>query len=194
MTDLDPLNIPRFWQDMPHQREALLYWWGNTPTPVRVEFARLWRQQPRADQLAVNAAGIRLIKEFEGLRLQSYRCPAGVWTIGYGHTATAKPGQTITEAEADRLLRQDLALFEECVRSAVRIPVTQNQFSALVSLAFNIGCGALQGSTLIRLLNANKVQEAAQEFLRWVNANGKPLPGLVRRRQAERTLFLQGDT
>lgn len=135
--------------------------------------------------------GVDLIKRFEGCRLQSYRCPAGVWTIGYGHTGTdVTEGRRITIEEADRLLREDLAHMERRVRQLVTAPLTQNQFDALVSFAFNVGLGALERSTLRKKLNTQDYRGAAAQFLVWDKAGGKVLPGLVRRRRAERDLFL----
>ncbi|MEO1621581.1 MAG: lysozyme [Cyanobacteria bacterium J06632_3] len=138
----------------------------------------------------INAAGLELIKSFEGLRLNSYRDAVGVWTIGYGHTRTAGPGQRITLEQATNLLRNDVATFEKAVTRAVRVPINANQFAALVSFAYNVGVGALNSSTLIRKLNVGDTLGAADEFLRWNRAGGRVLAGLTRRRIAERALFL----
>ena len=138
----------------------------------------------------INTVGLNLIKDFEGLRLNSYRDAVGVWTIGYGHTGTAGPGQRITNAQATALLREDVATFENAVTRAVRVPVTANQFAALVSFTYNVGSGALNSSTLLRRLNAGDTLGAADEFLRWNRAGGQVLAGLTRRRVAERDLFL----
>lgn len=135
--------------------------------------------------------GIDLIKSFEGLVLRAYRCPSDVWTIGYGHTGPdVYPTMQITEARAEDLLRQDLARFETGVLALVKVPLTQNQFDALVSFAYNVGLAALSTSTLLKYLNQNKRQLAASEFLRWNKSKGVVLGGLVRRRKAERDLFL----
>lgn len=134
--------------------------------------------------------GLALIKKFEGCKLEAYICPAGVITIGYGHTKTADKGMVIDQQEADRLLAYDLSEFERGVESLVQVDVTQNQFDALVSFAFNLGLGALAKSTLLKKVNARDVNGAAQEFLKWNKAGGKVLTGLVRRREAERELFL----
>ena len=138
----------------------------------------------------INTAGLDLIKDFEGLRLNAYQDAVGVWTIGYGHTNTAYPGQRITNAQATDLLRQDVANFEDAVTRAVRVPINENQFAALVSFAYNVGSGALNSSTLLRKLNAGDTFGAANEFLRWNRAGGRVLAGLTRRREAERSLFL----
>ncbi|MGR2664258.1 lysozyme [Chromobacterium haemolyticum] len=136
-------------------------------------------------------AGIMLIKSFEGLKLVAYKCPAGIWTIGYGHTGPdVTPGQVITQAQADALLARDLERFEAGVSRLVSVQLNQNQFDALVSFAYNLGLGALQGSTLLRLLNAGDYAGAAAQFPRWNKASGKELPGLTRRRAAEQALFL----
>jgi lysozyme len=145
--------------------------------------------------MKVNTAAINLIKQFEGLRLKAYLCPAKIWTIGYGHTAMAGPpapksGMTITEAEASAILVQDVSKFAQGVAAMIKVPVTENQFGAVVSMAFNVGLGAMGKSTLMRKLNAKDYAGAANEFMKWTKASGKVLPGLVRRRQAERTLFL----
>lgn len=143
--------------------------------------------------------GIGLIKEFEGCSLAAYRCPAGVWTIGYGHTGkvdgkAVSLGMRITQAKAAQLLREDLTSFEAAVNAAVKTLVTQNMFDALVSFAYNCGAGALRNSTLLKKLNAGDYSGAADEFPKWNKSGGKVLNGLVRRREAERKLFLNGAT
>lgn len=139
--------------------------------------------------MQISKAGLDLIKQFEGLYLKAYRCPAGVPTIGYGHTAGVAMGQTITQQQADDYLRRDVRQFERAVARLVTVPLTQGQFDALVSFAFNLGEGALAQSTLLRLLNAGDYAGAAAQFDRWNKAGGRVLPGLVRRRAAERALF-----
>lgn len=139
--------------------------------------------------MQISKTGLDLIKQFEGLRLKAYRCQAGVPTIGYGHTRTAKMGQSITQERAEELLREDVTPFEAAVSRLVTVPLNQGQFDALVAFAFNCGEGALERSTLLRLLNEGKYAEAALQFGRWVKGGGKELPGLVRRRAAERALF-----
>jgi lysozyme len=138
--------------------------------------------------------GIELIKGFEELRLKAYLCPAGVVTIGYGHTnqdgETFRLGQVITEEEAEQLLAKDLRRFENAVNSLVRVELSQNQFDAIVSFTFNLGGTTLRKSSVLRLLNENKMTEAANFLLRYKYADGKILRGLVRRRKAERDLFL----
>ncbi len=137
-----------------------------------------------------------LIRHFEGLRLQSYRCMAGVWTIGYGHTGAKVEGpRTITRDEAERLLEDDVDYVARQVSKMLLLNLKQNEFDALVSLAFNIGIGSLKGSTLMRLLNLGQRKEAGAEFWKWnkvtVDGKKKPTRGLTLRRDAERELFMQ---
>lgn len=133
--------------------------------------------------------GIDLIKKYEGCRLTAYKCPAGVYTIGYGHTNGVKKGQKISLKQADLFLREDIGKFENGVNKAVSVPLTQNQFDALVSFTYNVGLGAFKTSTLRRKLNAGDYKGASKEFLRWNKANGVVLDGLKRRRNAEKALF-----
>lgn len=135
--------------------------------------------------------GINLIKSFEGCILKAYKCPAGVWTIGYGHTAGVKEGQTITQAQAEEFLKQDLKRFETYVKNLVTVKLNQYQFDALVSFCYNVGPGNLKTSTLLKLLNKGDYEGAAEQFERWVKAGDKKLAGLVRRRVAEKELFLR---
>lgn len=141
--------------------------------------------------MIISAKGIELVQHFEGLRLISYLDPVGIATIGYGHTGKeVKLGQKITNDEATRLLTLDLAHAEKTVDAAVKPEIEQHQFDALVSLVFNIGSGAFNKSTLLRLLNQRAVDAAADQFLRWDKAGGKTLLGLTHRRAAERQMFL----
>ncbi len=146
-----------------------------------------------AHSLRVNDRGLMLIKSFEGLRLRAYQDSVGVWTIGYGTTADVRPGMVITEEEALEFLRRDVDKFEAAVANLVTVPLTADQFSALVSFVYNLGAGSLRQSTLLRLLNQGNLQGAAEEFLRWNKAGGQVLAGLTRRRNAERALFLSQD-
>ena len=136
-----------------------------------------------------SVSDLSLIKEFEGLRLEAYLCPAKVWTIGYGHTKTAKPGMRITEGGAEALLRHDLEWVESTINKNVKVPLTQNQYDALASFIYNVGAGAFRKSTLLRLLNQGDYDGAAGQFQRWNKAGGKVLRGLTRRRQAEAEKF-----
>jgi lysozyme len=138
--------------------------------------------------------GIDLIKRFEGVRLKAYDDGVGVLTIGYGHTSGVHWGDVITEDEAENLLQEDLEDFEECVNDLVDVSLNQAQFDALVSFTFNVGCGAFRRSTLLRKLNKGDYKAAANQLLRWNRGGGRVLKGLVRRRQAERDLFLSAGT
>ena len=140
----------------------------------------------------ISQKGIDLIKKFEGCRLTAYRCPANILTIGYGHTGSdVVTGQKITQEQAEKLLKSDLLVHCNNVSRLVKVPLTQNQFDALVSFEFNVGYGNFASSTMLKLLNQKKYREAAAQFDRWVYANRKVLAGLVKRRAAEKALFLQ---
>ena len=144
----------------------------------------------------INADGLELIKAFEGCRLTAYRDPVGIWTVGYGSTgAHVKRGVTLTQAQADQLLRLDLDRFEATVNAATRqVPTTDNQFAAMVSMAFNCGEGAFLKSSIRRFHVAGKPKLAAAAFLLWIKAGKRPLKGLIRRRHAERLLYLRPDS
>jgi lysozyme len=133
--------------------------------------------------------GLELIKKFEGCKLKSYKCPAGVWTIGYGHTEDIKEGDIVSPEEANKLLRADVFKFEEYVTDNVMVNLTQNQFDALVAWTFNLGVGNLRNSTMLKKLNNADYTSVPFEMKRWNKAGGKTLDGLVRRRQAESLLF-----
>jgi GH24 family phage-related lysozyme (muramidase) len=144
----------------------------------------------------INDRGLELVKVFEGLRLEAYQDSVGIWTIGYGTTSDilpVRPGMVITEAQAEQFLRKGLEGFEEDVARLIKVPLTSDQFSALVVFTYNVGPGALSESTLRRKLNDGDYAGAAAEFLRWNKAGGQELAGLTRRRQAERALFLSQD-
>lgn len=135
-------------------------------------------------------SGIKFVKEREGVFLTAYLDPIGIPTIGAGHIKGVRMGQAITMEQADALLREDLQESERAVNASVTVPLTQNQFDALVSFVFNLGEGNFKNSTLLRLLNQGDYKGAAGQFERWVNAGGKPLAGLVARRKAEAEMFL----
>lgn len=144
----------------------------------------------------INQDGLAHIKRFEGLRLKAYSDVAGVLTIGYGHTSAAGApkvyaGQTITEADAEKILMSDLAKFEARVSRLVKVPLTDNQFAVLVSFDFNTG--ALHKSTLLKKLNAGDYDAVPAELMKWVNAGGKRVQGLVNRRAAEAGLWAKGE-
>jgi len=139
--------------------------------------------------------GINMIKQFEGCRLSAYQDSVGVWTIGYGWTkpVDGKPvakGMSISQEKADSLLSVGVGDFEAGVEKLVTIAINQNQFDALVDFVYNLGIGSLRSSTLLKKLNAGDYVGAAAEFPKWNKAGGKVLPGLVKRREAERVLFM----
>lgn len=134
-------------------------------------------------------AGIDLIKSFESCRLTAYQDSAGVWTIGYGHTAGVYAGMTITQAQAEEFLRSDLKTAENAVNGKVTYPITQNMFDALVSLTFNIGSGNFGTSTLLKKLNQGDINGAADEFDRWIYSGGVVQQGLVETCGRKRDVF-----
>ena len=134
--------------------------------------------------------GLDLIKSYESLSLKAYRDSGGVPTIGWGSTRGVKGGMKITPEQAEQRLLEDVADAEATVNKRVTVPMAQHQFDALVSFVFNVGGGAFRKSTLLEKLNLADYSGAANELSRWVKANGRVLPGLVKRRAAERALFL----
>lgn len=141
--------------------------------------------------MRTNRAGMDIIRDSESLRLRAYYCPAGVLTIGYGHTGDdVHEGQEITETQAEMLLADDVEWAEEAVEALAPDWLNGNQFSALVSFVFNVGFGAFEASTLLRKLRAGDVRGAADEFPRWNRSKGRVLRGLTTRRAKERELFL----
>ncbi len=142
--------------------------------------------------MKISQEGIDLICRFEGFVPTPYLCPANVWTIGYGSTkGVTKNTPAVTREEALAMLRLEIKSFEASVRRLIKVPLTQSQFDALVSFAYNLGSGALQRSTLRAKLNRGEYEAAADEFMKWTMAGGKRLPGLIKRRGAERELFLK---
>lgn len=137
----------------------------------------------------ISQKGIDLIKHFEGLRLNSYRDCIGVATIGYGCTHGIRLGMTITQEQAEQMLKDELTVFEAGVRTAVKADITQGMFDALVSFAYNLGLGNLKASTLLKYVNEGKYDDAQDQFRRWINAGGIPVKGLLVRRLAEAELF-----
>ncbi len=143
----------------------------------------------------INAAGLSLVKQWEGLKTTAYQDVAGIWTIGYGHTSAAgapvvKPGMVISESRAEEILRADLAVFEERVERLVKVPLNDNQHAVLVSFDFNTG--KLHSSTLLKKLNAGDYDAVPSELMKWVNAGGERVKGLVNRRSAEAGLWTKG--
>jgi len=140
--------------------------------------------------MALGPKGRALIQSFESLRLQAYQDQRGIWSIGWGHTLGVVPYQTCTVSDADEWFTQDTQTAVNAVNRTTDIPLSQEQFDALCSLCFNIGAGAFASSTLLRLVNSRDFDGAAAEFVKWDHINGVPNAGLLRRRQAERDLFL----
>lgn len=145
----------------------------------------------------ISKNGLSLIKRWEGLRLNSYTDVAGVWTIGYGHTRTARPNQTITETQAEALLLEDVAWAEEAINTYVTVPLTQNQFDALVSWVFNVGVdwvvmNGFKDATFIKELNKGNYEAVPAGLRLFVNAGGKRVQGLVNRREDEIRLWNKG--
>lgn len=137
----------------------------------------------------INEAGRALVKEFEGLRLNAYLCPAKLWTIGYGHTRTARPGMSVTPEEAEWLLDDDLKQAAREVERQVKVPLSDNQFAALACFIFNVGAMNFAQSTLLRLLNRGWYEQVPAQLMRWNRVRGEPLGGLSRRRAAEGRLW-----
>ena len=143
--------------------------------------------------MKTSSKGIALIKEFEGLRLKAYKCPGGVWTIGYGHTAGVKSGMVITERYAEEYLKADLIAFEKYL-NGLGLAINQNQFDALISFIYNVGTGNFSSSTLLRKVRVNPLDNSIMdEYLKWVYSKGRVLPGLQRRRLAEMKLYFSND-
>jgi lysozyme len=146
----------------------------------------------------INQEGLDKIKGFEGLRTKAYRDVANVITVGYGHTAAAGApipmmGMTITPADAEQILRNDLGQYERAVEEAVKVPLSDNQFAALVSFCFNVGPAAFRGSTLLKKLNAGNYDAVPGELAKWNKVSGKAVKGLVNRRAAEAGLWAKGE-
>jgi len=158
-------------------------------------FTRPLEKAPSAPEAPgrMRTKNIDHIRQWEALRLTAYMpTPNDVWTIGYGHTGSAKKGMVITERQAEDLLRKDLRWVENTIHDLVKVPLTQLQFDALASFIFNIGRTQFARSTMLRKLNAYDYAGAANEFLRWDKQAGKTLRGLTRRREDERQMFIKG--
>ena len=141
--------------------------------------------------MSMSYSGLQMMMKAEGLRLEAYRCPANVLTIGYGHTgADVVEGMLINEAQAEALLKKDIEFAERGVREYAAVPLTQGQFNSLVDFAFNCGVGAMRGSTMLRRLNSKDYAGAADALLLWNQAGGRVMAGLTKRRQEEKAMFL----
>lgn len=142
------------------------------------------------NNLTYSSDGLALTERFEGCQLSAYQDQVGVWTIGYGHTGPdVVPGMKITMDQAQVLLRQDVSSAAMCVNRVVNVPLTQQEFDALVDFVFNLGSSAFEGSTMLRLLNSGNFTAAAGEFQKWDHAGGVVVAGLLRRREAEASMF-----
>jgi len=137
----------------------------------------------------ISKEGLSLIKKFEGCELEAYLCPAGVWTIGYGHTKDVKEGDKINKEEADYLLQEEMIEYESYINDFVEVPLNQNQFDSLCSWVYNLGPTNLKNSTMLRVLNEEKYADVPQEIKRWNKAGGEVLDGLIKRREAEAKMF-----
>jgi lysozyme len=139
--------------------------------------------------MKISNKGIDLIKHFEGCETTAYKCPAGVWTIGYGHIKGVQEGDVITEQQAHDMLVEELNEYENYINSSVTSALNQDQFDAMVSWVYNLGNGNLNTSTLLKVLNNGDYDAVPAQIMRWNKAGGKVLEGLTRRRKAEADLF-----
>jgi lysozyme len=163
--------------------------WTHFLTLAREGFARMEARRCMIS-FDYSSVGLALTRRFEGFRAEAYQDSAGVWTIGYGHTGPeVREGQRISEFEAEALLRTDLAAAVVCIRRAVRVEITQAQFDALADFCFNVGRGNFLNSSLLRYVNREEFGSVFVQFGLWIHADGKVVPGLVRRRVAEAALF-----
>lgn len=140
---------------------------------------------------SIPAAALSIIREHEGFRAHAYRCPAGVWTIGYGFTAGVRPGDTITREQADARLAREIEALDRQIAPLLRVPPSDTQRAAMLSLAWNIGAAGFARSTVLKAHNRGDYAAAARAFALWNRAGGQVLTGLVRRRAAEAALYLQ---
>ncbi len=144
-------------------------------------------------RMVYNGAGVIFTSRWEGLELKAYKDTGGVWTCGYGHTQGVSPSTVCTKELAESWLRQDTQAAVNAVNNLVKVDLTQNEFNALVDFTFNVGATQFSKSTLLSLLNEGNDKAAAEQFERWKYDNGKVVAGLLRRRYAERDLFLKED-
>ena len=147
------------------------------------------RKPKYGDKMKISEEGKALIKKFEGCKLEAYKCPAGVWSIGFGFTKDVKEGDTWSQDHAEHMLDVELEEYEGYINDLVDVPLEQHQFDALVAWVYNLGAGNLISSTLLIKLNAKEYADIPHEIQRWNKAAGEVLEGLVRRRKAEALLF-----
>jgi len=143
--------------------------------------------------MKISSEGLDLIKKFEGLELTAYKCAAGVWTIGYGHTKDVQEGDEWSETHANHMLEVELEEFEGYINDNVTVALSQHQFDALVSWVYNLGPANLKASTMLKVLNSGDYEGVPAQIQRWNKAGGKVLEGLIRRRKAESLLFMGRD-
>ena len=139
--------------------------------------------------MKISEEGIELLKKFEGCKLEAYQDSVGVWTIGYGHTKGVYKGMTISQDDAEEMLEEEMKEYEGYIEEYVEVPLSQNEFDALVCWVYNLGPTNLRNSTLLMVLNQSKFDEVPEQIKRWNKAGGEVLKGLVRRREAEALLF-----
>jgi len=139
--------------------------------------------------MKISEEGIELLKKFEGCKLEAYQDSVGVWTIGYGHTKGVYKGMTISQDDAEEMLEEEMEEYEGYIEEYVEVPLSQNEFDALVCWVYNLGPTNLRNSTLLMVLNQSKFDEVPEQIKRWNKAGGEILKGLVRRREAEALLF-----
>ena len=158
-------------------------------TTKRVDAAVAVKASTYRKNMKTGTKGLDLIKFFEGLELEAYRCAAGVWTIGYGHTKGVERGMKIDANTANEMLSEELTEYENYINSYVTVELNQDQFDAMVSWVYNLGGGNLKASTLLQVLNAADYDGVPAQMMRWNKAGGRVLEGLTKRRQAEADLF-----
>ena len=160
--------------------------WNTGVEPKQVKY---WKMELGENKLQISQEGLALIKKFEGCELEAYKCPAGVWTIGYGHTKDVKEGDKINKDEADYLLQEEMIEYESYIDDMVEVDLNQSQYDSLCAWVYNLGPSNLGSSTMLKVLNEGKYAEVPQQIKRWNKANGEVLTGLIRRREAEALLF-----
>lgn len=148
--------------------------------------------------MRVNEAGLALIRAYEGFRAKAYRCPAGILTIGYGHTSMAGPpdvrvGMTVSKKQAEDILAADVAIFASEISRFIKADLNDNQFAALVSFSYNVGVGAFRSSSVLAAVNRSDFDSVPRRLNLWVKAGGRVLPGLVKRRASEGQLFQRAE-
>ena len=158
-------------------------------TGVEPKQEKFWKMEHGESNMQISQEGLALIKKFEGCELEAYKCPAGVWTIGYGHTKDVKEGDKINKDEANYLLQEEMIEFERYIDDMVEVELNQSQYDALCAWVYNLGPSNLGSSELLKVLNEGKYEEVPQQIKRWNKANGEVLTGLIRRREAEALLF-----